>query len=76
MNKSAFLGLKDMVLNFLFGQSSQGLYGFGKFWKVTDIENSIFQDLESFREERILKIAMEKFWIFVNKNAKNILKWI
>ena len=29
-----------------------------------EIKNAIFQDLESFGKERILKIAMEKFWIF------------
>ena len=41
----------------------QGLYGFGKFWKVIEIENVIFQDLESFGKERVFKIFMEKFWI-------------
>ena len=29
-----------------------------------EIENAIFQDLESFGKERIFKIAVEKFWIF------------
>ena len=39
-------------------------------------ENAISQDLGSFGKERFLKMAMEKFWIFVWKNSKNILKWI
>ena len=41
-----------------------------------EIENAIFLDLEIFRKESVFKIAMEKFWIFVWKNSKNILKWI
>jgi len=34
---------------------------FGKFWKVLETESAIFQDLESFGEERIFKMAIEKF---------------
>ena len=41
-----------------------------RFWKVLEIENGIFQDFESFVKERILKVAMEKFWNFVWKNSK------
>ena len=41
-----------------------------------EIENAIFQDLESFRKERIFKMVVEKCLIFVWKNSKNILKWI
>ena len=39
-----------------------------------EIENAIFQDLVSFGKEKIFRMAMEKFWIFVWKNSKNILK--
>ena len=35
-----------------------------------EIENAIFQHLESFGKERLLKMAMEKFWIFVWKILK------
>ena len=35
--------------------------GFGKFWKVTEIDNAIFQDLESFGKEMFLKMALENF---------------
>ena len=48
--------------------------GFRKFWKAMEIENANFQDLESFEKEKSFKMAMEKFWIFVWKNSKNILK--
>ena len=41
-----------------------------------EIENAIFQDLENFGKERITKLAMEKFWIFVWKNSENILQWM
>ena len=41
-----------------------------------EIENAIFQDLESFRKEGIFKIAMEKLWSFVPKDSKNIIKWM
>ena len=41
-----------------------------------EIENTIFQEVESFGKRRFLKIAMEKFWILVWKNSKNILKWM
>ena len=40
----------------------QGLYGF---WKVMEIENAVFQDLESFGKEKIFKMAMERFSIFI-----------
>ena len=50
--------------------------GFGKFWKVLEIDNAIFQDLESFGKESIFKMAVEKFWIFIWKNSRNILKWM
>ena len=39
--------------------------GFGKFWKVMEIENAILQDLERFGNEIIFILAIEKFWIFV-----------
>ena len=39
-----------------------------RFREVMEIENAIFQDLESFGKEIIFKIAMEKFRIFVWKN--------
>ena len=35
-----------------------------------EIDDAIFQDLESFGKERCLKIAMEKFLIFVWKSSK------
>ena len=50
--------------------------GFGKFSNVMEIDDTIFQDLESFGKERIFKMAIEKFLIFVWKNSKNILKWM
>ena len=43
--------------------------GFGKFWKVMEVENAIFQALESFGKEMIFIMAMEKLWIFVGKNC-------
>ena len=56
---------------------NQGQYGFlESFWKVMEIENAIFQDLEIFGKERIFKMNMEKFWIFVWRDSKNILKWL
>ena len=48
--------------------------GFGKFWKVMEIENVIVHYMECFGKERIFKMAMEKFLIFVWKNSKNIPK--
>ena len=39
--------------------------GFGTFWKVMEIDNAIFQYLESFETGRFFKMAMEKFGIFV-----------
>jgi len=41
-----------------------------------EIENAFFQDLESFGKERIFKMVIEKFWIFVWKNSKNTVKWM
>ena len=35
--------------------------GFGKFWKVMEIENAFFHDLESSRKGGFLKMTMEKF---------------
>ena len=43
---------------------------FGKFCKVLEIENAIFQDLENFVKEMIFKMAMEELWICVWKNSK------
>ena len=40
------------------------------------IDNAIFQGLESFGKERIFKMAMKTFWIFVWKNSKNIIEWM
>jgi len=50
--------------------------GFGKFCKVVEIQNVFFQDLEIFGKERIVRMTMEKFRIFVWKILKNILKWM
>ena len=47
--------------------------GFGKFWKVMEIDKVIFQDLESIGQGTFLKIAMENFWSFVCENST---KWI
>ena len=44
--------------------------GFGKFWRATEIDNVIFQNLESFVTEKFFKITMEEFWIFVWKILK------
>ena len=35
--------------------------------KVLEFKNAIFSDLESFVNERIFEIAMEKFWILFGK---------
>ena len=40
------------------------------------IESAVFQNLESSEKERIFKIAMEEFRIFVWKNSEIILKWM
>ena len=40
------------------------------FWKVMEIDNAIFLDLESFGKERFFKMAMEKFWIFIWRNSE------
>ena len=45
-------------------QSSHG------FWKAMEIDNAIFQNLESFGKEKLFKMAMEKFWIFAWANSK------
>ena len=39
-----------------------------------EVDNAIFQDLESFVKRRFFKMAMEKFWIFVWKNSKKYPK--
>ena len=44
--------------------------GFGRLRKVMEIENAIFQDLESFGKEKFFKVAMEKFWICARDNSK------
>ena len=46
---------------------------FGKFWKVMEIENAIFHNLESFGKEMIFEMAMRKCWI-VWKKSNHILK--
>ena len=35
-----------------------------------EIDNAIFQDVESFGKGRFIKPAMEKLWIFVWKSSK------
>jgi len=35
-----------------------------------EIDNAIFQDLESFGKERIFKMATAKFWIFAWDDTK------
>jgi len=44
--------------------------GFRKFWKVMEIENFIFQDLESFGKARMFKMTMDNIWFCVWKNSK------
>ena len=44
--------------------------GFREFWKITETDNAIFQDLQSFEKGRFFNVAMEKFSIFVWKNSK------
>ena len=34
-----------------------------------EIDSTIFQDLESFGNREVFKIAMEKFWIFDWENS-------
>ena len=43
---------------------------FGKFWKVTEIDNAIFKKMENFGKEKFSKSAMERFFIFVWENSK------
>ena len=50
--------------------------GFGRFWKAMEIENANFQELKDFGKGKTFKMAMERFWIFVWRNSKNILKWM
>ena len=46
------------------------------FWKVMEIKNAIFQDLESFGKEMIFKIAMEKFWILkISQNGCSLVSY-
>ena len=35
-----------------------------------EINNAIFQDLESFGKEKFFKMVLEKFWIFIWENSK------
>ena len=44
--------------------------GFEKFWKVMEIENAVFEELESFGKERSFQNGYGKFWIFVWKSSK------
>ena len=37
----------------------QGWYGFEKCWKVMEINNAIFQDLESFGKGRFFSMTLE-----------------
>ena len=46
------------------------------FWKVMEIENANFYDLECLGKKWIFKMAMEMFRIFARKDSKDILKWI
>ena len=48
--------------------------GFGKFSKVMEIKMPFSKDLESLEKRRFLKMAIEKFFIFVWKNSNHILK--
>ena len=41
--------------------------GFGELLKVFEIDNTIFQDPESFGKGRFFKLAMEQFWILFEK---------
>ena len=50
--------------------------GSGKLWKVMEIDNAIFQDLETFGKRDVFQSGYEKFWKFVWENSKNMLKWI
>ena len=34
---------------------------YGKFWKVKESDNGIFQGMENFGKEKFVKIAMGKF---------------
>ena len=44
--------------------------GIGQFWKVIEIDNAFFQDLESFATGRFFKLAIEKLWIFFLENSR------
>ena len=39
-----------------------------------EIDNAIFQDVESFGKERFSKMAMEKCWIFLWEDSS--ISWI
>ena len=39
-----------------------------------EIDNAIFQDVESFGKERFFKMAVEKFWIFLWEDSSR--SWI
>ena len=46
------------------------------YWKVIEIENVIFQDLEVLDKRWLFIMAMEKFRIFAWKGANHIQKWM
>ena len=46
---------------------------FGKLWKLKMPFSRTWKGLE---KKMISQMAMEKFWIFVGKTSKNILKWV
>ena len=48
----------------------QSPYGSGTFWKVVEIDNTTYHDLESFGKRSAFKMAMEEFWILFGKILK------
>ena len=44
--------------------------GFGKFWKVMEIDNAIFQGLQRFGKEMILYNGYGKVWILFREILK------
>ena len=48
--------------------------GFRMFWKVLEIDNAIFQNLESFEKWRFFRMAMEKLCIVTWENSKILQK--
>ena len=49
--------------------------GFGKFWKVMELKMLLSRTWRVLGKE-IFNMTIEKFWIFVWKNSKYILKWM